>query len=390
MQQNNMYMWTPTTDSSHVGPMEDDIELFGQLNQGMTYPSPFDYAQPPMPNANEYFQQSSAIYPMVSPMVSPPTVDLTEAVARMNMQDYGHRQRLSLSSNLSLDIQPCISITEPTPIHRLNQVDDFIDRHFTQLSQQQEQQEQQERDNLTQLMDPSFIDDLLLAETGDGSTTDWLSWTPARGNSPVSVGSHSFEDNQSIYSTSPEPNSFFNLLMSQPQEPVLGSSYPSPSYSEFNNNTLSVKKSNNRSRRVSEPPKPSYSIFEEHSVTSNTDRSVRRSHSDKRSRSNSNASPLTSTASHPCLYPGCGKSFTRPYNLTSHMRTHTADRPFACTECGRKFARQHDRNRHEKLHWGVKPYACSHCKKPFARMDALNRHLRVENGCSSNTSQPSF
>lgn len=327
-----MYMWTPTSEVSHVGSIDNDVELFSNLDAAqVVYPSPFNYnnTQGHFANPNNYFQQAQQpVYmPMVAPLVSPPTVDLSEAVARMNMEDhYGHRQRLSLSSNLSLNIQPCISITEPTPIHRmpaLDQVDDFIGHHFSELSQQEQQQQQQKQqqqhDSFTQLMDPSFIDDLLVADTDQ---TDWLSWTPARGTSPISVNSNSFDDHNSTYSTSPEPSSFLDMLMLTNDVPTLGSSYPSPSFSEYNN-TLSVKKVN-RSRRVSEPPRPSNSIIQEQQQFNNTlssDRSIRRSNSDRRSRSNSNASPLTiGSGSHPCLYPGCGKSFTRPYNLTSHMR----------------------------------------------------------------------
>ncbi|KAI8354143.1 hypothetical protein EDC96DRAFT_516976 [Choanephora cucurbitarum] len=79
-----------------------------------------------------------------------------------------------------------------------------------------------------------------------------------------------------------------------------------------------------------------------------------------------------------CTYEGCEKTFTRTYNLKSHLRTHTDQKPFVCCKCPKAFARQHDRNRHEKLHTGNKPYFCEHCNKSFARQDALNRHLKKD------------
>lgn len=102
---------------------------------------------------------------------------------------------------------------------------------------------------------------------------------------------------------------------------------------------------------------------------------VRRQHTRPSHRA---ASAAKTVSPFKCDFPGCQKTFTRPYNLKSHRRTHTAERPFECTYCPKRFARQHDRNRHSKLHFGIKPYVCHLCNKAFARQDALNRHQRPD------------
>ncbi|KAF9955861.1 hypothetical protein BGZ72_003307 [Mortierella alpina] len=97
--------------------------------------------------------------------------------------------------------------------------------------------------------------------------------------------------------------------------------------------------------------------------------------------------------SHTCPEPDCDKSFSRLFNLRSHMRTHSKARPFVCASCNFAFSRRHDRDRHAKKHLSEKPYKCIVCEATFVRQDALVRHLRmdgVQNACMAAMEQRSL
>ncbi|KAI8812282.1 hypothetical protein BJ742DRAFT_673740 [Cladochytrium replicatum] len=80
-----------------------------------------------------------------------------------------------------------------------------------------------------------------------------------------------------------------------------------------------------------------------------------------------------------CPFEGCGKMFTRRYNLQSHLMVHSGERPYKCPSCGASFSRQHDLRRHVRsLHSEDRPHHCHHCNLSFARSDALKRHLASE------------
>lgn len=80
-----------------------------------------------------------------------------------------------------------------------------------------------------------------------------------------------------------------------------------------------------------------------------------------------------------CVYQGCGKRFTRRYNVRSHIQTNLSDRPFGCSYCPKRFVRQHDLNRHVKGHLEARYCKCL-CGKEFSRLDALKKH-RARNIC---------
>ncbi|KAF9055358.1 hypothetical protein BDZ89DRAFT_935772, partial [Hymenopellis radicata] len=85
---------------------------------------------------------------------------------------------------------------------------------------------------------------------------------------------------------------------------------------------------------------------------------------------------------HPCLFPDCGRWFTRSYTRNVHMLTHRRSndpKPFVCTipGCSEGFSRKHDRLRHEvRQHGRGSNWRCPLCplSKFYSSQSTLERH----------------
>jgi hypothetical protein len=94
-----------------------------------------------------------------------------------------------------------------------------------------------------------------------------------------------------------------------------------------------------------------------------------------------------------CHVDGCGKVFSRPFNLKSHLETHnpTRSKNHECPECQAQFCRSQgiryslDLARHSQIHNRTMTFICTGCQKSFSRKDALKRHLRTSKVCPEST-----
>lgn len=91
-----------------------------------------------------------------------------------------------------------------------------------------------------------------------------------------------------------------------------------------------------------------------------------------------------SRAIHACPHGDCGKFFSRPSRLKTHLLSHSGEKPFKCfiVGCEKSYARRahlkrHEQNEHEKKLLTITPrLSCELCEKTFANIYSLKKHAK--------------
>lgn len=86
---------------------------------------------------------------------------------------------------------------------------------------------------------------------------------------------------------------------------------------------------------------------------------------------------------------GCGKIFTRNFDLKRHMEVHEPHRLYACTECSKTFKSKGSLREHNKNHMSTNVSSaesqkvgckCKYCGRLLSRKYDLKRHVKIVHG----------
>jgi len=70
----------------------------------------------------------------------------------------------------------------------------------------------------------------------------------------------------------------------------------------------------------------------------------------------------------------CGKIFSKPSQLSRHLRTHNGERPYKCGVCSSSFSQLSSLEAHRFTHTNEKPFVCPLCTFQTVQKSALKKH----------------
>lgn len=74
----------------------------------------------------------------------------------------------------------------------------------------------------------------------------------------------------------------------------------------------------------------------------------------------------------------CNKTFISNKNLKTHEKSvHQNIKPHGCVVCNKKFSKPADLTRHIRIHTKEKPYICNQCNKSFSQNSTSQTHVKI-------------
>ncbi|CAH1798871.1 unnamed protein product [Owenia fusiformis] len=121
----------------------------------------------------------------------------------------------------------------------------------------------------------------------------------------------------------------------------------------------------------------SASVLMTHIITHTGKKTIEPRDSDQHNNISDLKTPIgTLTGERPYKCKECGKYFSTPSTLKSHMKIHTGQDSFKCPECDKCFISVSNLKKHIRIiHEGEKPFKCRHCDKRFSAASVMVTHM---------------